>query len=183
MDKEVKDRFRLIYVFLMGAIVAFGVTDIVLDVLEVIDIWHKLIEVALMLFALISGSYIWFAYRQKEVVLAEARTTIGHQMRELAEWKNRHSHAVREMNSAIQEQFAQWGLSKSEAQVATLLIRGYSHKQISGHLDKSERTVRNQSLSIYRKTGMAGRNELVAYFMEIIFQLDDLEVEGTERDG
>jgi DNA-binding NarL/FixJ family response regulator len=35
-------------------------------------------------------------------------------------------------------------------------------------LGRSERTVRNQTLSIYRKSGMTGRSDLSAFFLQDI---------------
>jgi DNA-binding NarL/FixJ family response regulator len=56
--------------------------------------------------------------------------------------------------------------SPAEREVGLLLLKGLSHKEIAGVLDKSERTVRQQSLGIYKKAGLAGRAELSAFFLE-----------------
>jgi len=66
----------------------------------------------------------------------------------------------------MQNQFAQWSLSPSEREVALLLIKGLSMREISELREVKEKTVRQQATSIYAKSGYAGRHELVAHFIE-----------------
>ena len=69
-----------------------------------------------------------------------------------------------------QRTISNWNLTKKEEEkVAQYLILGYSFKQISGLLNKSEKTIRNQSLSIYKKAGMTGRNHLAGFFLYDFF--------------
>jgi DNA-binding CsgD family transcriptional regulator len=71
-----------------------------------------------------------------------------------------------ELIAVLHDQFATWKLSPSESEVAMLLIKGLSMKEISEARSVREKTVRQQAASIYAKTGLAGRHELVAYFIE-----------------
>jgi len=50
--------------------------------------------------------------------------------------------------------------------VALMLLKGLSHKEIAAQRGTSEGTVRQQALSIYRKTGLSGRSTLAAFFLE-----------------
>lgn len=170
-------KFRIIYILFMIVIATFGASDLAMDYLSIKNLFHRILEFLFIIFALVSGSYMWYYHRQSEKVLVAARRLIGNQNVELEEWNTRHAETLREMQNAIVDRFKKWELSPSEIEVAVLIIRGYSHKQISGLLDKSERTVRNQSLNIYKKTGMTGRNELAAYFLEDIFNIGDQEDE------
>ena len=56
--------------------------------------------------------------------------------------------------------------SAAERETALLLLKGYGHKEIAELLGKSERTVRQQSIAVYRKSGLAGRAQLSAFFLE-----------------
>lgn len=47
-----------------------------------------------------------------------------------------------------------------------MLLKGYSHRQIADMSGKSERTVRQHAVSVYRKSGLSGRAELSAFFLE-----------------
>ena len=50
--------------------------------------------------------------------------------------------------------------------IALLLLKGPSHKAIAAVRQTSEKTVRQQSLAVYRKAGLSGRAELSAFFLE-----------------
>lgn len=71
-----------------------------------------------------------------------------------------------ELLEVMRAQFADWGLSPSECEVALLLIKGLSMKEISSAREVKEKTIRQQATSIYAKSGYAGRHELVAHFIE-----------------
>ena len=46
--------------------------------------------------------------------------------------------------------------------------KGRSHKQIAYATGRSERTVRQHAVSVYHKSGLNGRAELAAFFLEDI---------------
>ncbi|MCI5105968.1 MAG: LuxR C-terminal-related transcriptional regulator [Pseudomonadales bacterium] len=71
-----------------------------------------------------------------------------------------------EMIQVMHSQFNKWGLSTSEAEVALLLIKGLSMKEIAEVRQVKEKTVRTQSASIYAKSAQAERHELAAFFIE-----------------
>ncbi len=53
-----------------------------------------------------------------------------------------------------------------ERETAILLLKGFSHREITSIAGKSEKTVRQHSVAIYRKSGLGGRAELSAFFLE-----------------
>jgi DNA-binding CsgD family transcriptional regulator len=67
---------------------------------------------------------------------------------------------------AIESQFSRWNLTEAEREVALLLLKGLSHKETAQVRGVSERTVREQSRSIYAKAGLTGRTALSAFFLE-----------------
>jgi DNA-binding NarL/FixJ family response regulator len=71
-----------------------------------------------------------------------------------------------ELFAVMSKQFRDWGLSPSEHEVALLLIKGLSMKEISELRQVKEKTVRQQATQIYAKSGYAGRHELAAHFIE-----------------
>lgn len=66
----------------------------------------------------------------------------------------------------MRRQFSEWGLSPSEREVAVLLIKGLSMKEISQARAVKEKTIRQQATNVYAKSDCAGRHELVARFIE-----------------
>jgi DNA-binding CsgD family transcriptional regulator len=66
---------------------------------------------------------------------------------------------------SFEKQFENWGLSKSEREVAMLVLKGKMTKEIAKLRFTSDRTIRNQCQAIYEKTGLSGRHELAGYFI------------------
>ena len=70
----------------------------------------------------------------------------------------------------VDRRLEEWGLSKSEQDIAILILKGLEHQQIAELRNTSEKTVRNQAQTIYEKSGTSGRTELSALFLkELIF--------------
>ena len=108
--------------------------------------------------------------------LDRTRTDLAGALVEAAHWKKESRELLQGLGIAIENQFARWHLSAAEAEVALLLLKGLSHKEIAGLRETSERTVREQSRSVYRKSGLAGRSSLSAFFLE------DLLLPQADRD-
>jgi DNA-binding CsgD family transcriptional regulator len=89
-------------------------------------------------------------------------------------WRARSQTALRGLGAAIEEQFVAWDLSPAERDVALLLLKGLSHKEVAHLRGTSERTVGQQARAIYRKGGLGGRAELSAFFLEdLLLPSDD----------
>ena len=76
---------------------------------------------------------------------------------------------IEALGNAIEAQFKAWQLSPAEIDIAGLMLKGASLKEIALARDTSEATIRQQAQSIYRKSGLSGRAELSAYFLESLF--------------
>jgi DNA-binding CsgD family transcriptional regulator len=66
----------------------------------------------------------------------------------------------------LEERFAAWGLTFAERDVSVFLIKGMSTAEIAQLRDTSEGTVKSQTNAIYRKAGVAGRQQLLSMFIE-----------------
>jgi DNA-binding CsgD family transcriptional regulator len=80
------------------------------------------------------------------------------------------------LGNAIEAQFARWSLTDAEREVALLLLKGLSHKEIATVRAVSERTVREQARAVYSKSGLTGRAGLSAFFLEDLLA----PIEGLE---
>ena len=67
---------------------------------------------------------------------------------------------------ALDQQFERWGLSPAEKEVALLLLKGLSHKDIAEVRSVTEATARQQARAVYKKGGLSGRHDLAAFFLE-----------------
>jgi DNA-binding CsgD family transcriptional regulator len=80
---------------------------------------------------------------------------------------------------AIDRQFERWALSPAEKEVALLLLKGLSHKEIAGVRSVTEATARQQARAVYKKAGLSGRHDLSAFFLEDLL----LPPGGEEEDA
>lgn len=83
-----------------------------------------------------------------------------------ARWRSDMRELLKGLSAAIDAQFERWQLTPAEREVAMLLLKGLSHKEIAAVRDASERTVRQQARSIYAKANLSGRAALSAFFLE-----------------
>ncbi|MCX8508148.1 MAG: helix-turn-helix transcriptional regulator [Rhodobacteraceae bacterium] len=70
------------------------------------------------------------------------------------------------LNAVIQGHFTEWGLTGAEADVAFFTIKGFSIAEIAQMRGSAEGTVKSQLNAIYRKSGLAGRGQLVSLLIE-----------------
>ena len=80
------------------------------------------------------------------------------------------------LGQAIETQFSRWSLTEAEREVALLILKGLSHKEIATVRAVSERTVREQARAVYSKSGLTGRAGLSAFFLEDLLA----PIEGVE---
>jgi DNA-binding CsgD family transcriptional regulator len=80
------------------------------------------------------------------------------------------------LGEAIEAQFSRWNLTEAEREVALLLLKGLSSKEVAAVRAVSERTIREQARSIYAKAGLTGRAALSAFFLEDLLA----PIEGVE---
>jgi DNA-binding NarL/FixJ family response regulator len=99
-------------------------------------------------------------------VLFQELRRLGYLRAELSEERSRTARLSGELLAVMRSQFSQWGLTPSEGEVALLLIKGLSMREIAEAREVKEKTVRQQATSVYAKSGYAGRHELVAHFIE-----------------
>jgi DNA-binding CsgD family transcriptional regulator len=70
------------------------------------------------------------------------------------------------LGAYISAQFDDWRLTPAEKDVALMLLKGFSMKEIANLRGISERTARQQATTVYGKAGLTGRAALSAYFLE-----------------
>jgi DNA-binding NarL/FixJ family response regulator len=139
-------------IVLVAATLFFAV-DIIVDLLATEESWfHLFIES--MVFLAVS------------TVLYRELRRLSRLKTELTEERIRTARLSGELLAVMRDQFVQWGLSPSESEIALLLIKGLSMKEIAEARNVKEKTIRQQATGVYAKSGYAGRHELVAHFIE-----------------
>jgi DNA-binding CsgD family transcriptional regulator len=168
IDHTPEDENRRLRPLLTGVlllIVASGAIDLVLDAP---DRWsfHIVYELALIAGALLMTAALWVRWSRAERTLSIAQRTLDAQQAERDAWRASAELALRNLSAAIDAQLVRWELTAAEREVALLLLKGKSHKAIAYETGRSERTVRQHAVTVYQKSGLGGRAELAAYFLE-----------------
>ena len=153
---------------LVLAVVVIGnLGDVFYDYREGASINHILMElsIALVSFALIAALTvgIWRQTRSNTRLKAELASISesSEQVLPPALATARHELAL-----VLKEQFEHWKLTRTECEVAMLLLKGLSFKEIASVRNTMEKTVRQQASSIYRKSDVSGRHAFSAWFIE-----------------
>jgi DNA-binding CsgD family transcriptional regulator len=133
------------------------------------DIFADLLDDSESLFHILIESLVFLAI--SAVLLAELRRVSRLKLEVLKE-RDKTARLSGELLAVMRGQFADWGLSPSESEVALLLIKGLSMKEISLARQVKEKTIRQQATGVYAKSGYAGRHELVAHFIEDLMSHD-----------
>jgi len=147
--------------------------DVVSDVRAGSPLPHVLLEAGVMALGLAGALRLWSRYldlrRRTRLLgarLSRVRTELSRARDDFARFRAESEEAMRGLGEAIDRQFERWLLSAAEREVALLLLKGLPTKEIADLRKTSERTVRQQALAVYRKSGLAGRAELAAFFLE-----------------
>lgn len=166
-------RFAAIGAVLFGAVALLAATDIAGDAGSAVSIVHLAIEGSVVVLGLVGC--IWMALRfrrfasahQALAVHAEglARRLLDSEA-EAARWRQEAGDLIAGLADAIDRQLDRWALSPAEKEVALLLLKGLSHKEIGALRHVSEATVRQQARALYQKGGLEGRHDLAAFFLE-----------------
>lgn len=150
---------------LLAGIVLGGTVDLVLDAPADWLSAHVAYEVLLIAGALAASIWLWRGWRRAAESAATLRRSLAERQSERDAWQARARQALEGLGRAVHDQFVGWGLTPAEREVALRLLQGHGHKQIAAATGRSERTVRQHAVAVYRKAGLGGRAELAAFFL------------------
>lgn len=151
---------------LLLAMAAGGTVDLILDRPATWRSFHVLYELGLILAALGTAVGLWWGWRRAAREALELRARLDLQRADRDAWRASARRALEGLGQAIATQFDAWGLTPAEREIALALLKGQSHKEIAGRTGRSERTVRQHAAAAYAKSGVGGRAELAAFFLE-----------------
>jgi DNA-binding CsgD family transcriptional regulator len=143
-----------------------GALDLWLDAPDSVWSLHVFYEVALIAGAVMSIIALWTGWWRARRSLVETRHALQAQAAERDAWRDSARSALEGLGRAMDERFEAWGLTPAERDVALGLLKGKSHKLIAYETGRSERTVRQHAVAVYQKSGLGGRAELSAFFLE-----------------
>jgi DNA-binding NarL/FixJ family response regulator len=176
MDSEFSGgpRIPLVLAVIFLFVVIGGIVDLVLDRPSTLFSLHVGFEVLMVLLSLGAATYLaggWYAAQSQLAVSVQESERLT---KERQEWEDRAADLLAGLGSEISDQFEAWALTPTERKVALMLLKGMSHKRIARNTKTSDRTVRQHSVTVYKKSGLAGRAELAGFFLEALILPEDL---------
>lgn len=161
--KIMKDKIITVILLIIMVLKFFDIfTDLSLGVPD----WHIVTESLIVLAAGTLAIYLIIDIRKRTKHLAELKKNLAESTEQLNNITEEMKQARTQYSQVIHDQFEQWQLTKSEQEVAMLLLKGLSFKEISAVRDTKEKTVRQQASAIYSKAGVEGRHDFAAWFLE-----------------
>lgn len=156
----------------LAFVVVGGTVDLVMDRPATLWSWHVAFEVVMVLVSLTFAVVLFTGWRRSAGALRRTSATLAATDLALARgeaerdrWRRTAEEALAGLSRAIDQQFDEWQLTRAEREVALLILKGEGHKQAAAKLGRSERTVRQHAVEVYRKAGLQGRAELAAFFL------------------
>lgn len=140
--------------------------DVLTDISLGIPGWHIFSEILIVIVSGMGALFLIKDIRAKTFdisILKQELLISDDKFRNISEEMKNARH---EYSAVIHSQFEQWSLTSSEQEIAMLLLKGLSFKEISGVRNTKEKTVRQQASVIYAKANVEGRHEFAAWFLE-----------------
>lgn len=156
---------KLSFVFVL-IVLALAAYDLIEDIHEGESLKHMVFEGSFFILAFLGTVYFWLRNRLLQQETSELRSTIQVLHKDSQFWKEEAGNYLAGLGEAIDKQFSRWRLTEAEKEVGLLLLKGLSHKEVANIRSTSDKTIRHQAASLYRKAELDGRAQLAAFFLE-----------------
>lgn len=152
----------------LSAVVFLLITvDIAGDYRDGVPWMHLLVEIVILILSLAGLiAFGWLYYQLTQAKISTLEQNLAFANQQAQQWREANRELIAGLAVQIQKQFDAWQLTRAEAEVGMLMLKGLSHAEVAQVRNASERTIRDQARAIYRKSGLAGRSELSAFFLE-----------------
>lgn len=162
----VSARERGVVVAVLLLIAVLIAIDVATDLHQGASLWHVVLETVAGIAAAGGALYLLHGtVRLRRRLARQARDLSAYRVQAEA-WQAQARKQVEGLARSIDRQLDDWKLSAAEKEIAFLLLKGLSLKDIADLRGTGEKTVRAQSAAIYAKAGLGGRSELSAFFLE-----------------
>ena len=164
-----------IFIIVSLALLQFMVvTDILEDIQDKKSLFHMLFESITLVMGFISVFSLILSLRKKlglaEANFINAKNEVKMLQKEKEEWETKNLKYIEGLSQSIKGKLDSWKLTPSEKEIALFSLKGLSTKEISDIRSTSEITIRQQLSSIYSKSGLRGKNELISFFLEDLLE-------------
>ena len=156
----------LICLIIVTSYNCFEIYEELIDYNNVLNPEPLELELLIVFISLAETAYVTYLIIRQDKTQVELESNLGKVRKQLEGSNIRLRDGKKEYQEVIKWQFKEWALSPSEQEVALLILKGLSIKEISNARSTKEKTVRTQASAIYEKSGLSGRHELSAWFFE-----------------
>jgi len=173
----------IVIIGLLALIMCFKLFDISSDIQLGIPQWHLAQEAILLVLTAVGAIYLSYDLIRRSREVKALAKRLEYADKKIDNMSTQMRSARQEYSQAVANQFDTWGFTKSEQQVAFLLLKGLSFKEIAEVRQTKEKTVRQQASTIYGKAAVDGRHTFCAWFMEDFIQEHNQELAANEADS
>lgn len=170
------NRERLVVLLTLLLIMVVVSVVLITDLQQGVIAWHVAVEAAAALLALAGIVYLMRQSVQLRKALNKERRLTANLQQEAARWRLQSKTYLAGLSAMIDAQLSRWGLTPAEREVAFLLLKGLSLREIATLRDTTEKTAKVQAIAIYAKAGVTGRSELSAFFLEVCCRLQRIRM-------
>lgn len=156
-----------IFVFFIFGTSAYEIISEFADGETLSEMADDLVRFVLSAVVLLAVAY---EYRSQQKSLQQLRGQLNRKIGRLSRLEPQTVEIASQYRDAMQRQFDNWQLTESEQDVVILMLKGLSFREIAQLRETREKTVRQQASTVYRKAGVASRNELAAWFFEDLLE-------------
>ncbi|MBT1449311.1 LuxR family transcriptional regulator [Glaciecola sp. XM2] len=158
-------RDRVITLILIIVMILNGV-DVFFDIGLGVPVWHIVQEASLVVLSAFGAVLLVRHMRHKSQNLKHLSSDLSDAKKQIETLNSSIAVERKRFAGVIKAQFEQWQLTETEQQVALLLLKGLSLKEIAVVRNTKEPTVRQQASVVYSKSNLVGRHEFSAWFLE-----------------
>ncbi len=162
-----KETAVIIGILIFGA--AFIAWDVVLDLHSGSSLNHVWGEMLTMGLLVATSLFLLRRFMQMKEANVKYQLEIGQARKDLELYKRETAQLAKDLNEKVHAQMLKWNLSKAEQDICWMVLKGLANKEVAHLRQTSEKTVTQQLGQIYAKSGLRGRSELLAFFLEDLF--------------
>lgn len=166
-----KRKERIVAGLIFLVVNVFLIFDISEDLFNGSSIEHVLKEIFIVILGLFGVLYLWFQYFKTRKNYKQSSRELLLIQADLKAYKEETRALYEGLSQKIDEQFVTWKLSPAEKDIALLILKGLSNKEVAEIRETSDATIRQQTTAVYKKSGLRGRSELSAFFLEDLILL------------
>lgn len=161
--RTMKDRIIIITLI---TIMILNAIDVFFDIKFHAPLWHILQEGSVVFISACAAVFLIIEMRKRSHALTRLKSDISLAERQIQTLHSKMEAERKEYGAVIKNQFNDWGLTMGEQQVAILVLKGLTLKEISALRNTKETTVRQQASIVYAKSNLQGRHEFSAWFLD-----------------